>query len=1245
MKRKLFLLLCAVLTMFSAKAQSFGDDYTSYITNASITSNMDGWTPSNATYVKYYGTTGFDGTNSFIEMTNWNSSWELSVSQTVSNLPNGYYLLKAAGQLSSATDITMKLVGNDKENYFHRNGANNGNILADGTETTDGSGVAGWHYCSVITQVTDGTLDISVVGKSTAAERWANVDAFTLTYLGSEWEDDTDVTGLIQNNDFNAGSNGSFTDWTISAPNGGNTWINGTSYVEYWIATLANGSFDYYQTVTDLPSGLYSLSASMWNGQGNGANGSCGVYGTSSNGTAFAGVTTTSENDALATYSTGSVLVTDGTLRVGVKNNSTMAGNWFGVDWIKLNFVGRCIAGEAVALPDGGAMEADTWYYFTPDAGNYNLTATTLGNIVYTTDGTILLSNESSVTDEFSSSNPVTLSATTYYIKSTSANSFAYEVDSYDLTEQIAAYTAAVTAANTAKTNADAADKVNAEEYTALTTAISTYGSVDYSGTQNLALKTALETATTALTSAATAINTSITAYANAKTYFDAIEPLLETTNFYTSSAYSTNYPKAAYEAGTLSDEDAAALSYGSRTTGNMPALLLSPWTATGTALYINTWSDEAEGSGDAADFDVPFYEYWVTDANNLGANTFTATIDGLTANATYAVTMNVRVKQRNGYAKVANSITLQVGSGDAIDLTQGNNIAMTRRFIDEYTAYGSTDEEGNLTITITVAANSNISWLSFRDVKYTTGSDALTKAIAEVTALNGNVPTNVYSTAYAQVTAYSGDNYPSTTAGFTTAINAIHSAATTAATYVDAYAAYAELKDYADALVAVANDNDEANSTLTTAISTAATTVASVASVSDLETATSTLKTAMTTYAAAANPVGDGNKFNLTFMLGVTNFDDYVAWEDLTVNGISGWATEQSGGNFQIMKNDAVTNGDYHSFIEYWSETPMANGNFNLYTTVEDLPVGTYTMSCYAFAGPNGYASAAASSVVYFYANDTQGGLVSDETLTQKEISFVNTSKQDVNIGLKPLSGNTWRWMGIGYVELYKVPAQTYTLSENEAWDYTQSGAGDVTVTRTIKEGINTVVFPFSMTQVEVESFFGTDSKVYEVSSYDSDTDNISFTSKSTGISANTPCLVKATSTTNSGQEYVLADRTIVAAASNAPTIAGTGVSMVGSYAASITVPEDNYIINGGYIYLVDSDVTMKNTRAYFTISSGGSARLTMTLDGEETAISTLDAAEADSAEAIQDGKYLENGRIVIVKNGVKYNVNGQRK
>ena len=441
-------------------------------------------------------------------------------------------------------------------------------------------------------------------------------------------------------------------------------------------------------------------------------------------------------------------------------------------------------------------------------------------------------------------------------------------------------------------------------------------------------------------------------------------------------------------------------------------------------------------------------------------------------------------------------------------------------------------------------------------------------------------------------------------------------------------YDAWTTLKAYADALVAAANDNATANTTLGEAISTQTTAVSEATTAAAIATATSTLKAAMITYAGAANPTGSA-QFDLTFMMTNPDVTGLATWQSC-----DGWYTEQNGGNSQVMTNDDVATSDgRNAFYEYWSETAAANNKFTLYQSVA-LPEGTYDISCYAFASPNGLN--VTNSQVYFYANDTEGSRVATETLAEQGISFVNNAQQEVKIGLKAMTGNEYRWMGIGYMKLYKVAPKAYEIVETEAWDNTVSGAGDVNLTRTIKEGLNTLVLPFSMTQAEVETYFGEGSKVYVISAYDATKENISFAVKN-GISANEPCLLKAT---QAGTNYEIAECTIVA---GNPTTAVTGASMIGTYAASFTVPEGSYIFNGGKIYNVDSPVTLKNTRAYITLNAGARA-LTFNLDGgETTGIATLENGKLNvetgiiydltgrKVNAIGKGLYIINGKKVI--------------
>ena len=260
--------------------------------------------------------------------------------------------------------------------------------------------------------------------------------------------------------------------------------------------------------------------------------------------------------------------------------------------------------------------------------------------------------------------------------------------------------------------------------YQALATAKTTFDGSRTVPNYN-ALRTAIDNTATSVASYA-AMNTN---------YLQPVASVLSSSNVIdlTTSAYTDyvaykakydNYKNALTE--DIENATANALTLyqgnGTRYTNIGNILMTTGWEIDGSdaltnnsGFYTNTWSTENDGTAPARDFARPFYEMWVS-SGSIAKATLTRTITGLTANAVYKVTANVRVQYTD---KVDNSITMQVGSGQAVDVTAGNRIGETSRYIDSYTAWGNADNEGNLTITFNVAENSGISWLAFRDLNY----------------------------------------------------------------------------------------------------------------------------------------------------------------------------------------------------------------------------------------------------------------------------------------------------------------------------------------------------------------------------------------------------------------------------------------------------------------------------------------------------------------------------------------------
>ena len=237
--------------------------------------------------------------------------------------------------------------------------------------------------------------------------------------------------------------------------------------------------------------------------------------------------------------------------------------------------------------------------------------------------------------------------------------------------------------------------------------------------------------------------------YAAMKTrYLDVLAAQLENNNVYTTEAYNNIYAK--YANGTATDEEAAAAVINkTKQTSTYDLLFMPSWEIGETAalssndFYFNTWS--TEGNNDGTNFTTPFFEYFVDNNRVLAANTLTATQTGLEPNATYSVSAWVRVRQTNGQTKIANGVTMRVGSGTVVDVSDGTQVGTSPFYLNEYTAIGATDAQGTLTIRFTIAEGSNINWLSFKNVKYTKVENAL--------ALSEESPTSIEPDHYSVVT------------------------------------------------------------------------------------------------------------------------------------------------------------------------------------------------------------------------------------------------------------------------------------------------------------------------------------------------------------------------------------------------------------------------------------------------------------------------------------------------------------
>ena len=223
------------------------------------------------------------------------------------------------------------------------------------------------------------------------------------------------------------------------------------------------------------------------------------------------------------------------------------------------------------------------------------------------------------------------------------------------------------------------------------------------------------------------AVITEAQVYVVAAPKLAAMKELVDATNFYTEEALATYYttPAQKLAEGTLTMNEANALQNPFAITGwhadiTVDNFLLSVWDTNAdfqnAPYYINSWS--TEGETDGTEFKVPFFEYWTSDDNALGENTLTATFEGLEPGQSVLVNVWVRVRAKNGVdAADATGITLQVNDGEPTDVTEGETAGQFN--LATYVAAGVVDEDGKLEVKFIVAADNNISWLSFKNAKY----------------------------------------------------------------------------------------------------------------------------------------------------------------------------------------------------------------------------------------------------------------------------------------------------------------------------------------------------------------------------------------------------------------------------------------------------------------------------------------------------------------------------------------------
>ena len=202
-----------------------------------------------------------------------------------------------------------------------------------------------------------------------------------------------------------------------------------------------------------------------------------------------------------------------------------------------------------------------------------------------------------------------------------------------------------------------------------------------------------------------------------------------------------------------------------------------------------------------------------------------------------------------------------------------------------------------------------------------------------------------------------------------------------------------------------------------------------------------------------------------------------------------------------------------------------------------------------------------------------------------------------------------------------------------------------DVTMNRVVKEGWNTMVLPFDMTNDEVVAAFGEGTKVYEYT--ETTAGKIKFNTKTDGIVANVPVLVNATKAIAADENQIFSGKKVTYA--EAGTVPGMSYTYTGNYAGQIKINAGDYIFSNGSILKTQGNSTLKSYRAYIASNGGEVKSLSLEIDDVPTGIELVNGEVETvgdiytvggqlvrrnaTVKGLPEGIYMINGNKVVVR------------
>lgn len=329
--------------------------------------------------------------------------------------------------------------------------------------------------------------------------------------------------------------------------------------------------------------------------------------------------------------------------------------------------------------------------------------------------------------------------------------------------------------------------------------------------------------------------------------------------------------------------------------------------------------------------------------------------------------------------------------------------------------------------------------------------------------------------------------------------------------------------------------------------------------------------------------------------------YTHYIA--NNTVDGTDFWNIERpNGGNGPLLNNSA---------FEYWGgdATPRENASFNYYQIISDLPAGKYILSAEMYNssnGEDGNHTPNGNAGLYIKCGEAEKfvGVTEDGTTLKKysTAEIVVNEGDVVTVGIKSKGYMSARWF----------VADNFTLTRSDNF-LTLNTAGFATFSSRYNVNIS-------------------GAEAYKASV---EGETITLTKLEGYIPAGTGVLLfnedpEATVTLSLATSGDAADVT-----SNALKATTKADGTLASFETN------TWALGEGSQFLNYTGTAYIHNRAYIVHTKPAGVRAMRIVFAEDETTAIDNAVIKTSAS---EGKFLENGKIVIVKNGVKYNVVGLR-